>query len=349
MQIKRVGLDLAKQSIQVHGVDREERVQLKRSMKRATVLPMFAKMPPCLVGMEACSGSHYWARELRRLGHEVRLMAPKLVKPYTQGQKNDANDAAAICEAVSRATMRFVTVKTIEQQDIQSLHRTRSQWVQQRTAKVNLIRGLLAEYGVVIAQKVSELRRALVLLIEDADSPFTIEMRALLSELREDLAYADHRVDALTDRIKAHAKEQEVTRRLLEVPGIGPITASALVASAGDGHGFKNGRRFAAFIGLTPKQHSTGGKSTLLGIHKQGDSYLRGLLVHGARAVQRMATRKTDPQSLWLNALSHRRHKNIATIAQANKTARIAWVILRGGQYCPDRARRLTPTPLNAA
>lgn len=344
MQIKRVGLDLAKASIQVHAVDRHDAVVMKRSIKRSELLKLFVDRPACLIGMEACAGAHYWARELSRLGHTVRLMAPKHVKPYLQGQKNDANDAAAICEAVSRPKMRFVAVKSVAQQDVQALHRIRSQCVEQRTAKVNLIRGLLAEYGIVIAQQVNNLRRALVDLLEDAENGLTMSFRDLLAGLREDLAYLDHRIAELTQRIERHVAAHEPARRLLALPGVGPMTASALCATVGDATAFANGRQLAAFLGLTPRQHSTGGKPKLLGIHKQGDSYLRGLLVHGARAVQRMAAKKTDHRSTWLNDLSKRRHKNIATVAQANKTARIAWVILAKGEtYRTDFVRRLTP------
>ena len=344
MQIKRVGLDLAKQSIQVHAVDRHDTVVLKRSIKRAELLKLFTDRPPCLIGMEACAGAHYWARELSRLGHTVRLMAPRHVKPYLQGQKNDANDAAAICEAVSRPTIPLVAVKSVAQQDVQALHRIRSQCVEQRTAKVNLIRGLLAEYGIVIAQQVSHLRRALVALLEDAENSLTADFRELLSGLREDLTYLDQRIAELTQRIEQHVAAHEPAQRLLAMPGIGPMTASALCATVGDATAFTTGRQLAAFLGLTPRQHSTGGKAKLLGIHKQGDSYLRGLLVHGARAVQRMAVKKTDARSTWLNDLGKRRHKNIATVAQANKTARIAWVILAKGEtYRADLVRRLTP------
>lgn len=344
MQIKRVGLDLAKQSIQLHAVDRHDTVVMKRSIKRAELLKLFSDRPACLIGMEACASAHYWARELSRLGHTVRLMAPKHVKPYLQGQKNDANDAAAICEAVSRPKMRFVAVKSVAQQDVQALHRIRSQCVEQRTAKVNLIRGLLAEYGIVIAQQVSNLRRALVELLEDAENGLTMSFRELLSGLREDLAYLDQRIAELTNRIEQHVATHEPAQRLMALPGVGPMTASAFCATVGDATAFANGRQLAAFLGLTPRQHSTGGKTTLLGIHKQGDSYLRGLLVHGARAVQRMAVKKTDSRSVWLNDLSKRRHKNIATVAQANKTARIAWVILaKGDTYRAEPQRRLTP------
>lgn len=349
MQIKRVGLDLAKRSIQVHAVDIRDRKLLKQSVKRTDLLALFTDIPPCLIGMEACAGAHHWARELGKLGHVVRLIAPKHVKPYVQGQKNDANDAAAICEAVSRPTMRFVSIKSVDQQDVQALHRIRSQCVEQRTAKVNLIRGLLTEYGIVIPQRLSNLRAALVDLLEDAENGLTVMFRELLAGLRDDLVYLDERVAELTRRVERHAKEHESAKCLLTIPGMGPITASALCASVGDGTAFANGRQMAAFLGLTPKQHSTGGKTRLLGIHKRGDSYLRGLLVHGARAVQRMAVNKTDERSQWLNALGKRRHKNIATVAQANKTARIAWAILTSGQtYCTQR-RKLTPDPQLAA
>lgn len=350
MQISRVGLDLAKRSIQVHAVDRHERVTVKRTLKRAEVLKFFGQLAPCLIGMEACAGSHYWARELSRLGHTARLMAPKHVKRYVMGQKNDGNDAAGACEAVSRPQMHYVAIKSVEQQDIQALHRIRSQCVEQRTAKVNLIRALLTEYGIVLAQRVNTLRAGLVEILEDAENGLSVQCRQWLSELRSDLQYLDERITQLDKRIEQHVRAHEPTRRLLAVPGIGPLTASALYAAVGDAKAFANGRQLAAFLGLVPKQHSTGGKDRLLGIHKQGDSYLRGLLVHGARAVQRVAGKKTDARSVWLNELTERRHKNIATIAQANKTARIAWVILaRGETYCAEPRRRLTPdAPLAA-
>lgn len=349
MKIKRVGLDLAKRSIQMHAVDEHERVVMKKAVKRDELLNLFAKLPRCLIGMEACSGAHFWARELDTLGHDVRLMAPKHVKPYVLGQKNDANDAAAICEAVTRPKMLFVRVKSVEQQDIQALHRIRSQLVEHRTAKVNLIRGLLAEYGIVIAAGVSHLRSALVVMLENAENGLSGMFRELLAGLRRDLAVLDERVTELSRRIEHQAREHEPARRLMTLPGVGPLTASALCASFGDGSAFANGRQFAACLGLTPKQHSTGGKSKLLGIHKQGDSYIRGLLVHGARAVQRMALRKNDQRSQWLNQLSKRRHPNIAIVAQANKTARIAWALLtRGTTYCADW-QKPAPAELNAA
>lgn len=233
-------------------MDRHDSVAMKRSIKRAELLPLFADRPPCLIGMEACAGAHHWARELSRLGHTVRLMAPKHVKPYLKGQKNDANDAAAICEAVSRPNMRFVAIKSVAQQDAQALHRIRSQCVEHRTAKVNLIRGLLAEYGIVIAQQVSNLRRALVDLLEDAENGLTVEFRELLSGLREDVAYLDHRIAELTHRIERHVQDHEATQRLLTLPGVGPISASALYAAVGDATAFANGRQLAAFLASRP-------------------------------------------------------------------------------------------------
>jgi transposase len=259
-------------------------------------------------------------------------MAPQHVKPYLQGQKNDRNDAAAICEAVSRPTMRFVPVKSAAQQDGQALLRVRAERVAQRTALINQIRGLLGEYGIVVATGRIHLRRALPSILEDANNGLSFDFRALLSELYEELACLDQRIAALDARVQQQVREHPGARRLLAVPGIGALTAAALVASVGDARHFRNGRQMAAFLGLTPRQYSSGGKSRLLGIHKHGDSFIRGLLVHGARSVQRMAVNKTDDRSRWLNAIGARRHRNIATVAQANKTARIAWVILARGE-----------------
>ena len=331
MKITRVGLDLAKNSIAIHAVDRDERKVFAGTRSREQLLRWFKGHVPAgsVVGMEACGGAHDWARRLAAAGYTVRLMAPQHVKPYVQGQKNDANDAAAICEAVSRPSMRFVPVKTVEQQDAQALHRVRQQVQKSRTAKSNEIRGLLAEYGVIVAQGTATLRKALPVVVEDADNGLSALFRALLNDLREDLVALDGRLADLDARIKTHVRSHGDARRLMTIPGVGFTTASALVASVGDGRAFRHGRHLAAFLGLTPRQNSTGGKTRLYGIHKRGDTYLRKLLVDGARAVLRVAKAKTDPHSQWLNALSRRRHKNIATIAQANKTARIVWAVLR--------------------
>jgi len=258
-----------------------------------------------LVGMEACGGSHHWARELQELGHDVKLVAPQFVKPYVKGNKNDANDAEAICEAIGRPTMRFVAVKTVAQQDLQAAHRIRSELVRQRTAKANQVRGLLAEYGIVVGRRVEALRQG--------------------------LTYLDKRAAAMDKQLHTPANDDPAAKRLQGIPGIGPITATALACAVGDGKRFKRGRDLAAGIGLTPKQHSSGGKEKLLGISKRGDAYLRTLLIHGARSVLKVAGNKDDLRSRWLQQLCSRRNKNIAAVALANKNARVAWALLSKG------------------
>lgn len=337
MDIKRVGIDLAKQVFQVHGVDSQEKAVLRKQLRRAQMLDYFKKLPPCLIGMEACSSAHYWGRELQKLGHTVKLMAPQFVKPYVKSNKNDANDAEAICEAVARPTMRFVAIKTIAQQDIQAVHRIRSGLVQERTAKVNQIRGLLGEYGIVVNRRVDTLRKALPFLLEDADNGLTIDFRMLLADLQQDLTTLDERVGDLDKKIKTLASSNTDAKRLQQIPGIGPITATALVCAIGDSKQFKRGRDMAAWLGLTPRQHSSGGKDRLLGISKRGDAYLRTLLIHGARSVLKGAGKKDDPRSCWLQNLCSRRNKNIAAVALANKNARIAWALLtKETDYLPE-------------
>lgn len=340
MKITRVGLDLAKTSIAIHAVDRDERKLFSGTRSREQVLRWFDENVPKggMVGMEACGGAHDWARRLGALGYVVRLMAPQHVKPYVKGQKNDANDAAAICEAVSRPTMRFVPVKTVEQQDVQALHRVRTLVQKARTAKGNEIRGLLAEYGVTVPKGAASLRKALPRIQEDPDNGLSAPFRALLTGLYEDLTALDDRLDCLDAQVKAHVRGHADAKRLITLPGIGVISASAFVASVGDGRAFRNGRHLAAYLGLTPRQNSTGGKTRLYGIHKGGDSYLRKLLVDGARAVLRVAKGKTDAHSRWLTAISERRHKNVATVAQANKTARIVWAVLTRGEVYRSEA-----------
>lgn len=336
MNITRVALDLAKQVIQLHAVDRSGHVLIRKPLRRTQLLPFLRQLPPCEVGMEACSGAHHWGRQLSAMGHRVRLLPPQYVKPFVLGQKNDANDAAAICAAMARADIPAVAVKTITQQDVQALHRIRSARVAQRTALVNQTRGLLAEYGLVVRQGRRTLRRALPELLEDAENGLSFEFRQLLAELYGELVVLDARVEQLTDRIEQQVRDNPHTQRLMQIPGIGPLTASALVTAVGDASQFRNGRQLAAFLGLVPRQHSSGGKPRLLGIHKRGDSYLRGLLVHGARSVLRTATHKSDDHSRWLMNVATRRHRNIATVAQANKTARIAWAVLaRNESYRP--------------
>jgi transposase len=328
MNIKRIGIDLAKQVFQLHGVDHNEKVVLKKQLPRTKMLAYFKSFSPCLIGMEACGSAHYWARELQKFGHTVKLMAPQFVKPYVKGNKNDTNDAEAICEAVSRPNMRFVSIKTIAQQDIQAVHRIRSELVKQRTAKGNQIRGLLAEYGVVVNKRIDVLRNALPSLIEDTENGLSADFRMLLEELRQDLITLDERVLVLTGKINVLAKADEDAQRLQQIPGVGPMTATAIISAVGDGKQFKCGRDLAAWLGLTPKQHSSGGKERLLGISKRGDAYLRTLLIHGARSVLRVSEKKTDSLNCWLQNLYSRRNKNIAAVALANKNARIIWAIL---------------------
>lgn len=336
MQINRVALDLAKQLIQVHAVDLSSKVLVRKPLRRTQLLPFFRELVPCEVGMEACSGAHHWARQLQAMGHRVRLLPPQYVKPFVLGQKNDANDAAAICAAMSRPEIPAVTVKTIAQQDRQALHRIRSARVAQRTALVNQTRGLLAEYGLVVGRGRGTLRQAIPELLEDAENGLSLDFRQLLAELYDELVVLDARVEQLTGRIEQQVRQEPDTQRLMQIPGIGPLTASALVAAIGDATQFRNGRQLAAFLGLVPRQHSSGGKARLLGIHKRGDSYLRQLLVHGARSVLRTAANKPDDRNRWLVNLSTRKHRNTATVAQANKTARIAWAVLaRNEPYRP--------------
>lgn len=328
MKITRIALDLAKNVIQVHAIDHAGKPALRKAFKRSQLLPFFRDLPPCEVGMEACSSAHDWGRKLQALGHRVQLLPPHYVKAFVLGQKNDANDAAAICAAMARSEIPRVPVKTVAQQDRQALHRVRQLRMRHRTALINQIRGLLAEYGIAIAQGPGMLRKAIPELLEDADNGLSFGFRELLSDLYGELKHLQSSIDTLTERIERQVRQDGDGRRLLEVPGIGPITASALLAAVGDARQFQNGRQMAAFLGLVPLQHSSGGKTRLLGIHKRGDSYLRGLLVHGARSVLRTAADKPDDRSRWLMNLATRRHRNIAIVAQANKTARIAWAIL---------------------
>ncbi len=328
MDITRIGIDLAKQVFQVHGVDRNGRAVVRKQLRRSQMLAYFSKLPPMLIGMEACGSSHYWARELRRMGHDARLMAPQFVKPYVKSGKNDANDAEAICEAVGRPNMRFVPVKSVEQQVMQAEHRIRARLIKARTALGNEIRGLLGEFGIILPVSLGSLRRALPELLEDAENGLTGEFRRLLSQLGEELRKLDDGIKEYDVCMARRAKEDNRIKRLLEIEGVGPISASALVSAVGDGKQFSKGRDMAAWLGLTPNQHSSGGKNRLGHISKRGDKYVRMLLIHGARAVLNAAENKTDGRSRWVMSLAQRRNRNIATVALANKNARIAWAIL---------------------
>lgn len=330
MKITRAGIDIAKSVFHVHAVDRHDRPQWQAKLKRNKWVDALCDRlaPGAEVGMEACASAHHWGRELQKRGFRVKLIAAQFVKPYVKSNKNDRVDAEAICEAMGRPGMRFVAVKSVAQQDRQAAHRVREELIGQRTAKANQIRGLTGEYGLVAPIGIQQLRRALPWWLEDAENGLTGEFRDLLAGLAADLRQLDDRITSLDEWIAQCVKRDPTALRLMELRGVGPLTASALSGALGDGSAFPKGRDFAASIGLTPRQHSTGGKDRLLGISKRGDGYLRKLLVHGARAVIRHAKNRDDALSQWLNELTARKHVNVATVALANKTARIAWAIV---------------------
>ena len=341
MKITTAGIDLAKTVFQVHATDEHGKTVVKKALKRDQVAKYFANLPPCLIGMEACGSAHHWHRQLSRFGHTVKLMAPQYVKPYVKTNKNDAADAEAICEAVTRPNMRFVAPKNIEQQTVLSLHAVRQGLVKARTAQGNQIRGLLAEFGIVINKGFAPLDERLPDILEDGENDLPGLFRQLLTRLLAHLKELDRQVGEIEQQIKLWHKDNDASRRLSERRGIGPLTASALVATLGNGRQYKNGRQFAAAIGIVPRQHSSGGKPTLLGISKHGDKYLRTLLIHGARAViravQMQATPSTNAEDQWLRALLTRRHKNVVAVALAAKTARIVWALLaKGDKFDPD-------------
>lgn len=327
MKVTTIGIDLAKEVFQVHGVDVHGKAMLRKQLRRSEMVKFFANLEPCLIGMEACGSSHYWARKLGEFGHTVRLMSPQFVKPYVKTNKNDMADAEAICEAVSRPNMRFVPIKNVEQQAILSVHRARQGFVKTRTAQGNQIRGLLSEFGIVIPQGIHSIAKRIPDILEDAENGLPGIMRHLLKRLNDRLRELDHQVEELELQIKLWHKENEASQKLEAIPGIGPITASAIVATVGNATEFKNGRQLAAWLGLVPKQNSSGGKQVLLGISKRGDTYLRTLLIHGARAVIRVVEKKDLPDN-WLRNLISRRNKNVAAVALANKNARIVWALL---------------------
>ncbi|HSN23584.1 MAG TPA: IS110 family transposase [Methylomicrobium sp.] len=323
-----LGIDLAKQSFHLYGVDAAGHKVISKKLGRNQLMAFIAHLPPCLIGLEACGGAHHWVRRFTEFGHTVRMMAPQFVKPYVKSNKNDAVDAEAICEAVQRPGMRFVPAKTIAQQDIQSLHRVRSQLVARRTAQANQIRGLLLEYGLTLSQGIHQVRKALPGMLEDGENALSPLFRELLSELYEEMVHLDQRIAVIERKLEAISSRHEDCQRLLTIPGVGLLTATALVAAIGDISVFKSGRELAAWLGLVPRQHSTGGKATLLGISKRGDTYLRTLLIHGGRAVSRVAHQHQDSRNRWIDGIKQRRGENIAHVAVANKNARIAWALL---------------------
>lgn len=326
-----VGIDLAKSVFQVHGVDAAGKAVLRRRLIRSKLLSFFAALPPCLIGMETCASANYWARELMALGHEVRLMPPQYVKPYVKRSKNDASDAEAICEAVTRPTMRFVGVKSIEQQSVLVLHRARLVLTRQRTQLGNAIRAHLAEFGIVAPVGRQGFERLVEVIADPADDRLPSTARSCLTMLVAQYCLVlDHLLE--TDRaIRAHSRASEVGRRLQEIPGVGPLVASALLATVPDPQVFSTGRSLSAWLGLVPRQHSSGGKERLGGITKAGDTYLRKMLFVGAMAVIRHAER-FGTRKPWLLKLLARRHPRIAAIALANKIGRIAWALMTSGE-----------------
>lgn len=330
MKITAVGIDLAKSVFQVHGVDQFGKAALRKQLRRTQLIEYFTRLQPCLIGMEACAGAHYWARRLQALGHQVRLMAPQFVKPYVKTNKNDAADAEAICEAVTRPNMRFVPVKTVEQQSVLALHRVREALVKARTGQANQIRGLVGEFGLILPEGIEQITARVPQLIEDAQNELTGSFRLLVDMLLDNFREITRKIEQLEQQILRWHRGNADSRRLAEVPGIGALTATALVASIGDARNFHDGRQVAAWLGLVPRQHSSGGKANLLGISKRGDGYLRRLLVHGARAVVYWAQRKRAPDrtQAWVTEVASRRNNNIAAVALANKNARTVWALL---------------------
>jgi transposase len=329
-----VGLDIAKSVFQVHGVDAAGQVVIRRQLKRRYVLAFFQKLPPCLVGIEACASSHHWSRELKALGHTVRLMPPAYVKPYVKRQKNDAADAEAICEAVTRANMRFVATKTPEQQSGLMLHRTRHLFIRQQTAVINVIRAHLAEFGIVAPIGRKGVEELLNVVTDASDKRVPVVARMCLAALGAQLRRLKEQILEFDRMIMAWHRSDEASRRLDAIPGVGPVLATALVASVADPKAFRSGRNFSAWIGLVPKQYSTGGKDKLGSISKQGDRYLRSLFMAGALAVIRYARIHGTTHRPWLTALLARRPTKIAAIALANKIARMVWAMMaRGERY----------------
>ncbi len=339
MKINRVGVDLAKNVFQLHGADHKGKTVWKRRLSRRKWLAVLCDTvePGTEIGMEACAGAHHWARQLMQRGYPVKIIPPQFVKPFIKSNKNDANDAAAICEAMGRPDMYPVKVKTVEQQDLQAMHRIRDEIKSHRIAKANQIRGLVTEYGLVAPLQLPALRRAIPDWLEDAGNGLTFLFRQLLQGLWRDLYTLDQRMAELDKQIAVVAQEDPMARRLQQLRGVGPLIATALVATIGDGKQYRKGRDMAAALGLTPRQHSSGGKDKLLGISKRGDAYLRCLLVHGARSAIRTAKEKDDRLSCWINNLQARRHSNVVAVALANKMARMAWAMMtKGVDYDPE-------------
>lgn len=323
-QINVIGIDLAKRVFQIHGVDSSGKAILKKRLSRSQMIRKLSNLNPCLVGLEACASAHFWARELSKMGHTVKIMAPQYVKPYVKTNKNDAADAEAICEAVTRKNMRFVPIKSVAAQDLQAIHRARKRLINNRTGLINEIRGLLGEYGITMEKTVSQFNKKIPLLLDD--SRLTPSFQTTLAELYEEYCNICKRIKRYDVRLEREHKQREVCQNLSSIKGIGVIGSTALATV--DPTVFKNGREFAAWLGLTPKQSSSGGKDRLLGISKRGDGYLRELLVHGARVFLRWSHKSNDSLSRWARHLKTQKGHNKACVALANKLARICWTIM---------------------
>jgi transposase len=331
-EISVLGIDIAKRVFHAVGMENRGPVVYRKRLSRHDLMPFRAKLPPVRIGIEACGGAHYWARRFWAYGHEVQLMAPQCVKPYVKSNKNDSRDAEAIAEAVTRPTRRFVPAKDVDQQDIQALHRVRERLIGERTALVNAVHGLMHEYGMVMPNGVAKFRQAVVGKLEAEKDKLTPLRQEMLWKLVEEFAALEKQLAYDQEQLEALATTHPECQRLMTIPGIGPLTATALVAAVSDASAFKNGRQFAAWLGLVPRQYSTGGQARLLGIRKRGDSYLRKRLIHGARATLRWVGRTTDRRSQWMRQLVERRGKNRTAVAIANKNARIVWALLTSHQ-----------------
>jgi transposase len=328
MKIVMIGIDLGKNLCSVAGLDESGAVVLRRRMKRGSVLPFTAQLQPCTVAMEACCGAHHLGRQIIAQGHVVRLMSAEYVRPYVKAQKNDDRDAEAIAEAATRPTMRFVEIKSEAQLEIQSLHRVRGRLIGQRTALINQLRALLLERGITVPQGRRKLERLLPEVLADECNGLGPRLRRLITDMREEWRGIDRRIVEFDDELAKRARADEKTARLMRIPGIGALTATALVAAVGDAHTFSRGRDLAAWLGLVPRQATTGGKSKLLGISKRGNTYLRTLLIHGARTALPGLAKSNTPLGSWLKGLLERAHRNVAIVALANKLARMAWAVL---------------------
>ena len=327
MKITTIGLDIAKSVFHAVGVDKAGKLIKKKMLRRKDLLPFVAKIEPCLIVMEACGGASYWAREFEQFGHIVKLIAPQYVVPFRQGNKNDYNDALAIAEAAQRPNMRFVKPKSVEQQDVQLLHRMRERLTKQSTALINQVRGMLAEYGIVMTKSKSAFKAQLPNILIDETNTLTTKGRAIFYQLYDEVIDIEKRLKSCDTQVLNETQNNVICQRLQTIPGVGPVTATAIYAAVGDGKDFSNGRHFSAWCGLVPKQHSSGGKDNLLGISKRGNAYLRTLFIHGARAVLRHSGSKSDKLSCWAIQLAERRGFNRACVAVANKLARMSWVI----------------------